>query len=128
MERSRLMDLDELLFDPPHLGVPHGANAFGQASSERAGFVRIYLRVADGVVRDAGFLTDFGAAGLACGSLVCGALHGAPPHDAASLRPNDLLARCPGLDATAGRIMRFCLLAARRASIMAERETADAGS
>lgn len=121
------LDLDELLFDPPHLGVPHGANAFGQAALPAGGYVRIYLRAADGQARDAGFLTDMGPVGLACGSLVCDALYGAPLSRASALRVSALLARCPGLGPKRGRIMSYCLLAARRAATMAELETADDG-
>lgn len=67
----------ELFDDPGHAGRPEGANAVGEAESKpRASRIRVYLRVADGLVEAAGFEARGCPHTIAAASLVCADLEG----------------------------------------------------
>lgn len=76
--------------NPPHLGAPPGANAFGTALGEPCGMLDMYLRVEKGVVRAAGFLSFGNTCCLVCGAALCGMVRDMPVDRALCLTVTEL--------------------------------------
>ena len=110
-------ELELLAFDPPHLGMPGRPSGCGR-SEDGERFVEIFVSVENGLIVDAGFLTNIPGDGLICASLCCDAALGRTAEDAAALGEAECLARLP--EAVRNKISQagldgLCLLALLRA-------------
>lgn len=87
-------ELELLAFDPPHLGMPGRPSSCGR-NEDGERFVEIFVSVENGLIVDAGFLTNVPGDGLVCASLCCDAALGRTTLDAAALDTEACLARLP---------------------------------
>ena len=109
-------DLTLLAFDPPHLGIPAGAAFSARAHGPDGRFVEIFLDVRDGVVTQAGFLTDIPFVGVLCASFWCETAMGADLKTVRALSPQDILARFPPGFPTPEGIAELCVKSGREAA------------
>lgn len=93
--RAQSEELTFLAFDPPHMGIPSGAAYSARAHGPDGRFVEIFLDVRDGIVAQAGFLTDIPFVGVLCASFWCETAAGADLKTARALSPRNILARFP---------------------------------
>jgi len=91
--RVQSEELTLLAFDPPHIGIPSGAAYSARAHGPDGRFVEIFLDVREGVVVQAGFLTDIPFEGVLCASFWCETATGADLETARALSPRNILAR-----------------------------------
>lgn len=102
------LDLWEMAFDPPHLGIPANPTASARVVDHQGAFVEIFVSVAQGRIVDAGFLTSLPGPGMAAASLWCAAVTGKSLSEAVNIPPKPP----PGLPAGHG-LRRAARLAAR---------------
>ena len=100
-------ELELLAFDPPHLGMPGRPSGCGR-NEDGERFVEIFVSVENGLIVDAGFLTNIPGDGLACASMCCEAAVGLTLPEADDLREEECLARLP--DSARERISRTGLV------------------
>lgn len=89
-----LEDLELRAFDPPHLGMPGWACQAGRWEDEDR-FVEIFVVVRDGLIIDAGFLTNIPGSGLVCASIYCDEVLHKTVEAVQSIREQDILALFP---------------------------------
>lgn len=84
--------------NPLNVGPPVGTNAVGVSGDPNAGpFMRVFLVIQDGIIREAGFETYGCVASIAAGSVLTSWLPGRSALDAGSITAGQLLEGLGGL-------------------------------
>lgn len=109
-------EIELLLFDPEHLGMPGNATVSGRATSEEM-YCEIFLTLQDRIIVDLGFLTNVPGPGLVCASLWCTRVRSRHIEEAAAITVGDIIGmfppdmHCPELASIAGLCVRAGALA-----------------
>ncbi len=82
---------------PSNLGMIPQAEAYGRFERQCGDALELYLRVREGVIADARFMTEGCLATIACGSALTGLIKGLSVQEAAQVSPAELQEAVGGL-------------------------------
>ncbi|MBI4804520.1 MAG: hypothetical protein HY795_04725 [Desulfovibrio sp.] len=120
--RVQSEELTLLAFDPPHMGIPQGAAYSAKVYGPDGRFVEFFLDVQEGIVSQAGFLTDIPFVGVLCASFWCQSALGADLKTVRALSPRNILARFPSGFPAPVATAELCVKTGREAVKAAEEQ------
>jgi nitrogen fixation NifU-like protein len=89
-----------LAYEPLNVGEMEFPDSIGNATGECGDSMRIYLKLNEGRIQEATFLSDGCGATLACGSAVTELVRGKTPLEASRIAPQALVRYLDGLPAS----------------------------
>lgn len=89
-----------LAYEPINVGEMENPDGFGHVKGPCGDTMLVFLRVTDGTISDAKFLTDGCGATVACGSAVTELARGKTPYEASKIQPQYVVRYLKGLPAS----------------------------
>jgi NifU-like protein involved in Fe-S cluster formation len=90
----------ELAYEPLHVGSMENSSVSASIKDECGDDFELFLKIEDGVISDASFLSEGCGAIVACGSALCELIIGKPVEEAQRISEDDIIRFLDGLPAS----------------------------